>query len=75
MIIFLKGGGGYRNKGSMNAAANSNVEAFLGVPYAAPPVGSLRYLPPASPGPWQGIRPATNLPPACPQQFPYLSNR
>ncbi len=52
------------------------MEAFLGIPYAAPPVGSLmRFLPPASPGPWTGIRSANALPPACPQQLPPLANR
>lgn len=62
---------GYRKPG----VVNNNVEAFLGIPYAAPPVGALRYLPPASSGPWTGIRQATTLPPACPQQMPNLSNR
>ena len=52
-----------------------NVEAFLGIPYAAPPVGPMRYLPPASPGPWSGTRLASSLAPACPQQFPHLTNR
>ncbi|KZS20431.1 Uncharacterized protein APZ42_012815 [Daphnia magna] len=56
-------------------ASKKTVEAFLGIPYAAAPVGPLRYLPPASPGPWQGIRPANTLPPACPQQLPPLANR
>ncbi|XP_057367984.1 neuroligin-1-like [Daphnia carinata] len=60
----------------INSGGNKKtVEAFLGIPYAAAPVGPLRYLPPASPGPWQGIRPANALPPACPQQLPPLANR
>lgn len=33
--------------------------AFLGVPYAAPPVGELRWAPPAAPAPWSGERDAT----------------
>jgi para-nitrobenzyl esterase len=35
---------------------------FLGVPYAAPPTGSLRWKPPAPPVPWDGVLPATVLP-------------
>lgn len=68
--IYIYNTGSTSRKGSVG-----NVEAFLGVPYAAPPVGSLRYLPPASPGPWPGIRPAVHLSPACPQQYPHLTNR
>ncbi|XP_046449417.1 neuroligin-4, Y-linked-like [Daphnia pulex] len=65
--------GGHRK--SVGGSNNKNVEAFLGIPYAAPPVGSLRFLPPASPGPWTGIRSANALSPACPQQLPPLANR
>ena len=64
---------GFRKYGTNSN--QQNVEAFLAIPYAAPPVGSLRFLPPASPGPWPGIRPANNLPPVCPQQMPDLTNR
>ena len=52
-----------------------SVEAFLGVPYAAPPVGPMRYLPPTSPGQWTGTRLANQIPSACPQTMPDLSNR
>src|SRR5215469_1743350 len=41
--------------------------AFLGIPYAAPPVGSQRWTPPQEPKPWSGIRDATYYRPACPQ--------
>jgi para-nitrobenzyl esterase len=41
--------------------------AFLGIPYAAPPVGHLRWRPPQPPASWQGVRPADRYGPACPQ--------
>lgn len=41
--------------------------AFLGIPYAAPPVGRLRWAPPEEAKPWSGIRDATYYRPACPQ--------
>lgn len=49
------------------------VECFLGVPYAAPPVGEHRLRPPRPPLPWVGTRLADSQPPACPQRV-FLSN-
>ncbi|KAK0163026.1 hypothetical protein PV327_006740 [Microctonus hyperodae] len=46
------------------------VEAYLGVPYATPPLGALRYMPPVTPTQWRGTRLADTLPPACPQKIP-----
>jgi para-nitrobenzyl esterase len=40
---------------------------YLGVPYAAPPVGALRWQPPRPAAPWRGIREATSFAPHCPQ--------
>ncbi|CAK1590232.1 unnamed protein product [Parnassius mnemosyne] len=34
---------------------------FLGVPYAKPPVGDLRFKCPQSPEPWEGVRDATTI--------------
>ena len=44
-----------------------NDAAFLGVPYAAPPVGELRWKPPQPAGKWNKIRQATKFGAACPQ--------
>ncbi|KAJ8686523.1 hypothetical protein QAD02_022317 [Eretmocerus hayati] len=46
------------------------VEAYLGVPYATPPLGSLRFMPPVTPSPWRGEKIADTPGPPCPQQMP-----
>lgn len=40
---------------------------FLGIPYAAPPTGPLRWQPPQPVQPWRGIRDATAYGNRCPQ--------
>uniref|UniRef100_A0ABI7WWV7 Carboxylesterase type B domain-containing protein n=1 Tax=Felis catus TaxID=9685 RepID=A0ABI7WWV7_FELCA len=45
------------------------VDQYLGVPYAAPPIGEKRFLPPEPPPSWSGIRNATHFPPVCPQNI------
>jgi para-nitrobenzyl esterase len=49
------------------AGPGSTVDAFLGLPYAAPPTGNLRWRPPQHPAHWQGVRDATAFAPSCPQ--------
>src|ERR1700749_983067 len=49
------------------AVAGSGVDAFLGLPYAAPPTGHLRWRPPQPPADWHGVRDATSFAPSCPQ--------
>jgi para-nitrobenzyl esterase len=46
--------------------ANGQYE-FRGIPYAAPPVGTLRWLPPQPVAPWEGIRPAKEFGMISPQ--------
>lgn len=45
-------------------------EQYLGIPYAAPPVGELRFMPPGSAPPWTNILFADSLGPVCPQRMP-----
>jgi para-nitrobenzyl esterase len=45
----------------------SGVVAYKGVPYAAPPVGNLRWHAPEAVVAWQGVRKADQLPPMCMQ--------
>jgi para-nitrobenzyl esterase len=53
--------------GALRGERVGNVERFLGVPYAAPPVGDLRWAPPVAAEPWDGERDATSPGPAPPQ--------
>jgi para-nitrobenzyl esterase len=54
-------------KGVVQGKRTNGVRAFLGIPYAAPPVGSLRWRPPQEAAPWQGVRQATQFSNHCPQ--------
>jgi para-nitrobenzyl esterase len=46
---------------------DGDVFAFLGLPFAAPLTGPLRFLPPERPAPWAGVREAARFGPAAPQ--------
>ncbi|XP_068017759.1 fatty acyl-CoA hydrolase precursor, medium chain-like [Melanerpes formicivorus] len=49
-------------------AAEKSVNIFLGLPFAKPPVGPLRFSEPQPPAPWKGVRDATSYPPMCLQE-------
>ena len=46
---------------------DGKVRAFLGLPYAAPPVGDLRWKAPEPPANWKGVRDATRYGARCMQ--------
>ncbi|XP_064015975.1 fatty acyl-CoA hydrolase precursor, medium chain-like isoform X2 [Pogoniulus pusillus] len=46
-------------------AAEKSVNVFLGLPFAKPPLGPLRFSEPQPPEPWKGVRDATSYPPMC----------
>ncbi len=59
--------------GTLEGAVDSatGVLVFRGVPYAAPPVGALRWRPPQPAARWTGVRPATQLGRNCVQPQMY----
>ena len=52
-------------------ATKPGVRAFLGIPYAAPPVGNKRWVAPQPPASWQGVRPAGKFGNRCIQTHPF----
>jgi len=55
------------NDGAVRGRAESGVAAFLGIPYAAPPFGPNRMLPPRPVPAWAGERDATSFGPTVPK--------
>eukprot|EP00162_Nutomonas_longa_P011293 comp20467_c0_seq1/m.41239 comp20467_c0_seq1/g.41239 ORF comp20467_c0_seq1/g.41239 comp20467_c0_seq1/m.41239 type:complete len:568 (-) comp20467_c0_seq1:42-1745(-) len=53
--------------GSVRGYTAQGVRIFKGVPFAAPPVGALRFRPPQPPQRWSGVRDATKWGPGCTQ--------
>jgi para-nitrobenzyl esterase len=51
--------------GDLQGSVKGEVVVFSGVPYAAPPVGPLRWRAPQPPVAWSGVRPAAEPGPAC----------
>jgi para-nitrobenzyl esterase len=54
-------------QGAVQGAAYDTYRTFLGIPYAAAPVGSLRWKSPQPAASWQGVRDATTFNNRCPQ--------
>ncbi|MEI7034784.1 carboxylesterase/lipase family protein [Streptomyces pratensis] len=56
--------------GTVRGTVERGVAVFRGIPYAAPPVGALRFRAPAPPEPWAGVREAVAFGPTAPKR-PY----
>lgn len=78
LLLFLLGGGaeaedpellvtvrGGRLRGIRLMAPGGPVSAFLGIPFAEPPVGPRRFLPPEPKRPWSGVLDATAFQSVC----------
>jgi para-nitrobenzyl esterase len=57
-------------QGRLAGTREGQVSAFLGIPYAAPPVGPNRWRAPQPPGAWKGIRQAQAFGASCFQPYP-----
>ena len=55
------------DSGQVRGAGVAGVDSFLGLPYAAPPTGNLRWQPPQPAPAWSGVRDATTFASSCPQ--------
>ena len=55
------------DKGAVRGLVASGMRSFKGIPYAAPPVGNLRWKPPQPAAAWKGIRGAQGFGSNCPQ--------
>ena len=52
-------------QGALRGQVEDGIEVYRGIPYAAAPVGKLRWRPPAPPPQWEGVREAAGFGPAC----------
>jgi para-nitrobenzyl esterase len=54
--------------GNLQGLIADSVDEFLGIPYAAPPIGDLRWQPPRAPAHWTQTLAAAKFGNTCPQQ-------
>lgn len=53
--------------GTISGVSGNGLNVYKGVPFAAPPIGDLRWRPPTPVAPWTGTREADAFAPACMQ--------
>jgi para-nitrobenzyl esterase len=59
--------------GRLQGSRDNGVASFKGIPFAAPPVGDLRWRPPQPAAAWAGVRPAMQYGSDC-MQLPFPSD-
>ncbi len=57
------------HSGALTGSRHNEVVSFKGIPYAAPPVGALRWRPPQAVHSWSGVRSAIDFGSNCQQNF------
>ncbi|XP_034475720.1 venom carboxylesterase-6 [Drosophila innubila] len=70
MQVQLPHGGWLRGR-HRTTVSGRHMRAFMGIPYALPPLGELRFRPPVEQPGWQGERLALKDAPICMQRDPY----
>ena len=55
--------------GRVEGRVENGLHVFRGIPFAEPPVGSLRFKPPRRARPWTGVLDATRFGPWAPQDL------
>src|SRR5258708_5526241 len=60
--------------GLIKGTMEDGLSVYRGIPFAAPPVGDLRWRPPRPAPKWQGVRAAGKFGPACFQPDPANAN-
>jgi para-nitrobenzyl esterase len=55
--------------GPVEGIAADNLTVYKGIPFAAPPVGELRWRPPQPAAKWEGVRKADQFAPGCMQSM------
>ncbi|KAG7308561.1 hypothetical protein JYU34_005777 [Plutella xylostella] len=63
MVTTLSG----RVRGELVQDVNATYYSYRGIPYAEPPIGHLRFMPPVPRRPWPGVLDALDYGPVCPQ--------
>ncbi len=60
--------------GLVQGTVEDGLSVYRGIPFAAPPVGDLRWRPPQAAPNWQGVRAADQFGAACIQSNPAMAN-
>jgi para-nitrobenzyl esterase len=60
------------DSGPISGSIENGIWTYKGIPYAAPPVGELRWKEPQPVEPWQDVKACTSFGPSCPQGAPVI---